>query len=285
VPDRLEVFEQYRPMLFAMAYRMLGTRSDAEDMVQEAFLRWHKAADIEVRSPKSYLATTVTRLCMDHLRSARVKREEYVGPWLPEPLMTPPELETKLAESLSVGFLVLMESLTAAERAVFLLREVFEFEYSEISEILMKSEQNCRQLLLRARKKIAERRPRFETTHTERNRLLSKFIEASTSGDLHGFLQLLKDDVVLISDGGGKVAAALRPIYGADKVSRFIFGVLPKRPAGFTSRIVEVNGTPGIMSYVGSEPHSVLVPEFDEGRICAIYIVSNPDKLQRLIPG
>jgi RNA polymerase sigma-70 factor, ECF subfamily len=281
--DRLEVFEQYRAMLFGMAYRMLGTISDAEDMVQETFLRWHRAFEVEVHSPKSYLATILTRLCMDHFRSARVKREEYIGPWLPEPVsMAHSTDDSKLAESLSLGFLVLMETLSPAERAVFLLREVFDFEYSEIATILMKSEQSCRQLLARARKQIVERRPRFETSRKDRERLLHEFVEASTSGDLQGLLRVLKEDVVLISDGGGKVAAALNPIYGAGKVSRFLFGVLPKRPPGFTSRYVELNGSPAIASYVGDQPHSAVVPEFSEGRIKTLYIISNPEKLKQL---
>jgi RNA polymerase sigma-70 factor, ECF subfamily len=283
LPDRLEVFEQYRPMLFGIAYRMLGSISDAEDIVQETFLRWHRAAAVEVHSPKSYLATTVTRLCMDHFRSARVKREEYIGPWLPEPVMTREDHETKLAESLSVGFLVLMESLSPAERAVFLLREVFDFEYFEIAEIVMKTEQNCRQLLARARKQIAEKRPRFETSRKERQRLLAEFVEATVSGDLEGLLRVLKEDVVLLSDGGGKVAAALHPIYGADKVTRFLFGVLPKRPPGFVSRFVELNGCPALANYVGDQPHSAVVPEFAEGRIQTLYIISNPDKLKSLL--
>jgi RNA polymerase sigma-70 factor (ECF subfamily) len=270
-------------MLFGMAYRMLGTISDAEDIVQETFLRWHRASELDVRSPKSYLATILTRLCMDHFRSARIKREEYVGPWLPEPVsMNYSDSETKLAESLSLGFLVLMESLSSAERAVFLLREVFDFEYAEIATIVGKSEQNCRQLLARARKQISEKRPRFETSHKERQRLLHEFVEASASGDLQGLLRVLKEDVVLISDGGGKVAAALNPIYGADKVSRFLFGVLPKRPAGFTSRFVELNGSPAIASYVGEQPHSAVLPEFANGRIQALYIITNPDKLKQL---
>ena len=294
--DRLEQFEQYRAMLFAMAYRMLGSFSDAEDMVQEAFLRWHKAKDVDVRSPKSYLATTITRLCLDHLKSARIQRESYVGPWLPEPVMTgatatspavfrpvgQPEEEASLAESLSIGFLVLMESLSPAERAVFLLREVFEFEFAEIAKILKKSEQNCRQLLRRARKHVAAKRPRFETSTEEQGRILQEFVRASSSGDLQGLIQILQNDVTLISDGGGKVAAALNPIYGADKVIRFLMGIMPKIPVGLISIPTEVNGVPALANYVGKNPHSVLVPEFDGGKIRAIYIISNPDKLKHL---
>jgi RNA polymerase sigma-70 factor (ECF subfamily) len=281
--DRLQTFEQYRAMLFSMAYRMLGTISDAEDMVQETFLRWHKASEVDVYSPKSYLATTLTRLCLDHLQSARVKREQYVGPWLPEPVITGPDLESKFADSLAVGFLLLMESLSPAERAVFLLREVFEFDYSEIAEMVMKSEQNCRQLFRRARKQISDRKPRFETSRADRDRLLNEFVRASSSGDLQGLLKILKEDVTLISDGGGKVAAALNPIYGADRVSRFILGVTPKLPAGLTISHLEVNGVPGIAFYLGSEAYTVIVPEVSENNIQSIYIISNPDKLQDLL--
>lgn len=282
LPDRLEIFEQYRGMLFGMAYRLLGTYSDAEDMVQETFLRWHKDQEAEVHSPKSYLATMVTRLCIDHLRSARVKREEYIGPWLPEPVLTPRDLDEQLAESLSVGFIVLMESLSATERAVFLLREVFDFEYAEIAEIVQKTEESCRQLLTRARRKIAEKRPRFETTRSERERLLHEFVRASNTGDLQGLLKILRQDVTLIADGGGKVTAALKPILGADKVTRFIFGVIPKLPAGLEMRIVDFNGTPAIANYLNHKPHSVIVPEFLAGRIRTIYSISNPEKLKHL---
>jgi RNA polymerase sigma-70 factor, ECF subfamily len=280
--DRLETFEKYRAMLFSMAYRMTGSISDAEDMVQETFLRWHKAAEVDVHSPKSYLATTLTRLCLDHLQSARVKREQYVGPWLPEPVMTEPDLESKFADSLAVGFLLLMESLSPAERAVFLLREVFEYEYSEIAEIVMKGEQNCRQLFRRARKQISDRKPRFETSRADRDRLLNEFVRASSSGDLQGLLKILKEDVTLISDGGGKVAAALNPIYGADHVSRFILGVIPKLPPGLTISRVEVNGVSGIAFFAGSQVHSVVVPEIAGDNIQSIYIISNPEKLQGL---
>ncbi|MCI0605679.1 RNA polymerase sigma-70 factor [bacterium] len=281
--DRLQIFEQYRAMLFSMAYRMLGTISDAEDMVQETFLRWHKPSEVDVHAPKSYLATTLTRLCLDHLQSARVKREQYVGPWLPEPVFTQPDLDSRFAESLAMGFLLLMESLSPAERAVFLLREVFEFEFSEIAEIIMKNEQNCRQLVRRARKQISERRPRFETSRADRDRLLNEFVHASSSGDLQGLLRLLKEDATLISDGGGKVAAALNPILGADRVSRFILGVMPKLPAGLTMSYVEVNGVPGIAFYIGNQPHSVIVPEVAGNTIQSIYIISNPDKLKGLL--
>ena len=280
--NRLETFEKYRAMLFSLAYRMLGTISDAEDMVQETFLRWHKASEVDVHSPKSYLATTLTRLCLDHLQSARVKREQYVGPWLPEPSITEQDLESKFADSLAVGFLLLMESLSSAERAVFLLREVFEFDYSGIAEIVMKSEQNCRQLFRRARKQISDRKPRFETSRADRDRLLNEFVRASSSGDLQGLLKVLREDVTLISDGGGKVAAALNPISGADHVSRFILGVIPKLPAGLTMSYVEVNGVSGIAFYAGDQVHSVIIPEIAGNNIQYIYIISNPDKLQGL---
>ena len=275
-------FEQYRPMLFSIAYRMMGTVSDAEDMLQETFLRWHQSKNAPIRSPKSYLATIITNLCLDQLRSARKRKEEYVGPWLPEPILYDDNSDIRMAETLSVGFLLLLETLSPAERAVFLLREVFEFEYLEIAKILKKTEENCRQMLTRARKKISQGKPRFDASKQEQQRLMQEFLRASTTGDLQTLLRILSEDAVLISDGGGKVAAALNPIYGSDKVVRFILGILPKLPPGIKTIFASVNGTPGWINYLGTEPHSVIIPEFSDRGIRSIYIVSNPEKLQHL---
>jgi RNA polymerase sigma-70 factor (ECF subfamily) len=266
-----------------MAYRMLGSVMDAEDVVQEAYLRWQRAArEEEVRSPKSYLAAVVTRLCIDQLRSARARREEYVGPWLPEPLPTDRAL---LDESLSMAFLVLLESLNPTERAVFLLREVFDYDYREISQLVDKSEENCRQIARRARQSVAARRPRFESSPEQEERLMGRFLEACFGGDMDGLLALLSEDVTLWSDGGGKTRAALNPIYGADNVARFIWGILRKAPPGFAVRRASVNGRPGIIGYFeDGRPHSVVTFDVAEGSIRAIRLVVNPEKLRAVPP-
>ncbi|HEY0070065.1 MAG TPA: RNA polymerase sigma-70 factor [Chloroflexia bacterium] len=286
-----EAFNEHRPLLFSLAYRMLGSVADAEDIVQEAFLRWHRATESSdeqaVRSPRSYLSTVVTRLCIDQLRSARVRREVYVGPWLPEPLVEPnPTEELELADSLSMAFLVLLESLSPEERAVFLLRQVFDYEYAEIARIVNKSEANCRQMVRRAQQHLAERRPRFSATPEQREQLTRTFMQTCTNGDMDGLLSLLTQDIVLYSDGGGKVQAALKPIYGPDKVARFIFGVLSKLPPGadFAVKTASVNGQPGIVTYLDDEPNTVVSLDIAEGRIQGIYITVNPDKLQHIPP-
>ena len=233
---RIEDFERHRSLLFSIAYRMLGSVADAEDVVQEAYLRWQQAPEAEVRSPRSYLSTVVTRLSIDRLRSARARREEYVGPWLPEPLVSERAEEVavldELGESLSTAFLVVLESLNPVERAVFLLREVFDYDYEEISRILGKSEDNCRQIAHRARQSVAARRPRFERSPEQEERLSRQFLEACMSGDMEGLISLLSEDVTLWSDGGGKVAAAPYPIYGPERVARFLLGVLRTVPPG-----------------------------------------------------
>lgn len=284
--DRDEIFQQHRPLLFSIAYRMLGSVADAEDIVQEAFVRWQQVSGLEVRSPKSYLSTVVTRLCLDYLRSAKVRREEYVGPWLPEPLLTDESLDAaetiELDETLSMAFLVLLERLTPVERAVFLLREVFDYDYGEISRIVGKSEANCRQIARRARESVAARRPRFETSAEQEKRLMDSFLEACSDGDMESLLALLSEDVILWSDGGGKVRAALNPIYGPEKVSRFLLGILGKTPPGFSTRMAQVNGRPGVIGYVGGQPMSALVLEATVDRIWTIRIVVNPEKLKTI---
>lgn len=284
--DRDEIFQQHRPLLFSIAYRMLGSVADAEDIVQEAFVRWQQVSGLEVRSPKSYLSTVVTRLCLDYLRSAKVRREEYVGPWLPEPLLTDESLDAaetiELDETLSMAFLVLLERLTPVERAVFLLREVFDYDYGEISRIVGKSEANCRQIARRARESVAARRPRFETSAEQEKRLMDSFLEACSDGDMESLLALLSEDVILWSDGGGKVRAALNPIYGPEKVSRFLLGILGKTPPGFSTKMARVNGRPGVIGYVGGQPMSALVLEATVDRIWTIRIVVNPEKLKTI---
>ncbi len=283
----LEAFTAVRPLLYSIAYRMLGSAMEAEDVVQEAYLRWQGASDTDVRSHRAYLVTVVTRLSINQLRSARVQRETYVGPWLPEPVMNEhvPDLSwrVELAESLSMAFLVLLERLSPIERAVFLLHEVFEFEYAEIARVVEKTEANCRQLLARAKKHLGGRRARFEVAPEHAERMLERFNRAASTGDLDGLLALLAEDITLWSDGGGKVVAALNPIHGADSVARFIIGARRKLvPADQAVRRAEVNGQPGVVAYLGGKPRAAMVFDILGDRIQTIYIIVNPDKLRAL---
>ncbi len=286
---RVEDFERYRSLLFSIAYRMLGSVADAEDIVQEAYLRWQGVPEKEVRSPRSYLSAVVTRLSINRLRSAQVRREEYVGPWLPEPLL-PSRAEqiatgtTELDETLSMAFLVLLESLNPVERAVFLLREVFDYDYEEISNIVGKSETNCRQIARRARQSVAARRPRFERSPEQEERLARQFVETCMSGDMEGLVGLLSEDVTLWSDGGGKVAAAPYPIHGPERVARFLLGVLRTVPPGFSARPTRINGGPGVVGYVDGHPTSVVALDVADCLLRSVRIVVNPDKLQAIPP-
>ena len=282
---RAEVFASARPLLFSIAYRMLGSVMDAEDLVQDAYLRWEEAPETDVRSPRAYLTTIVTRLAINQLRSARTKRETYVGPWLPEPLVTEETPDTvELAESLSMAFLVLLERLAPIERAAFLLHEVFDFEYAEIARVVDKTEANCRQLVARARKRIGSSRARFEADPAQAKRLVERFTEASLAGDLEGLVAVLAEDITLWADGGGKVpGAALKPVHGAASVARFALGVVGRFvPAETTVRQTEINGQPGFIAYVSGRPLSALIFDIRDGRIQTIYAVGNPDKLQAL---
>jgi RNA polymerase sigma-70 factor (ECF subfamily) len=284
--QQADVFTEHRPLLFSIAYRMLGSVMDAEDMVQETYLRWQQASPDEVRSPKSYLSTVVTRLCIDQLRSAKTQREQYIGPWLPEPLITEEtaDMDDKLAlaDSLSMAFLVLLERLAPVERAVFLLREVFDYEYPEIGCIVDKSEANCRQMVRRARQHIAEHRRRFRASPDQLEQIAQRFLQAAASGDMQSLLDLLTEDATLWSDGGGKVAAALNPIYGAEKVARFFLGIVKKAPPTFSVRLARVNGGTGMIIYDGAQPYGVITADVADGRVCGIRVIVNPDKLRRV---
>jgi RNA polymerase sigma-70 factor, ECF subfamily len=288
VESRSDIFASTRPLLFSIAYRMLGSVTDAEDVVQESFLRWLEAPETEVRAPRAYLATIVTRLAINHLQSAQSRRETYVGPWLPEPIMTEhapdPSEPIELAESLSMAFLMMLERLSPTERAVLLLHDVFDFDYAEIGRIVDKSEVNCRQLLTRAKKHIGERRARFEVDPVQADRLLNRFIEATRAGDIDGLVGVLAEDITLWADGGGKVpGAALRPIQGAETVARFV--VQRARTGASLGRRLQptlINGQPGFVIYEGSEPRAALVLETRNGRIHGIYAIANPDKLHAL---
>jgi RNA polymerase sigma-70 factor (ECF subfamily) len=283
----LTAFNTHRALLLSVAYRMLGSRADAEDMVQETFLRWQQASDVEIRDPRAFLVTVITRLCINQLQSARVKREQYFGQWLPEPVLTGPAAHTRnmpgIDGSLSMAFLMLLERLTPTERAVFLLREVFDYEYAEVAEMLGQSEVNCRQILNRAKQHIAEGRPRFDVSPEQRERLLQQFLETTADGNMQGLLALLSEDVVLYTDGGGKATAVPNPIYGAERVARFFFGAREKlMPKDVVRRFAEINDQPGVIVYDHGRVFGVLTMDVSEGRIRNIYIVRNPDKLQGL---
>jgi RNA polymerase sigma-70 factor (ECF subfamily) len=287
VPIRLATFDQYRSLLFSIAYRMLGSVADAEDMLQETFIRWQQAREEEFRSPRAFLITIISRLCINHLQSARVKREEYVGQWLPEPIVTGPGSDPleiiRVDESLSMAFLVMLERLTPVERAVFLLREVFEYEYPEIATVLGESEANCRQILHRARQHVTAMRPRFKTSQRQKSDLLERFLKATGSGDLEGLVELLASDIVLHTDGGGKAVAAPNLIRGARNVARGAMGTLKKLvPKNLVFRLAQINGEPGLVSYLDGKAYSVLTLETGAGHIQTIYVVTNPEKLAHI---
>lgn len=281
----METFESYRPLLFSIAYRMLGSAMEAEDIVQEAYLRFQSAR--QVQSPKAYLSTVVTRLCLDRLKSAREQRESYIGPWLPEPVITAdlePEQEASLVDSISMAFLVLLENLTPLERAVFLLREVFDYDYAEIADMLGRDEAACRQLFSRAKKRVAEQRPRFKSSPEEHNRLLANFMQAVTVGELAGLTALLAEDVTLWSDGGGKVQAATRPVHGRDAVARLLLGIRRFAPEGMQIELAPINGEMGIiLRNADAAPLFAVTLETGDGLIRAFRLVVNPDKLKHLI--
>jgi len=286
--DRLASFAEYRSLLFSVAYRMLGSVSDAEDMVQDAFLRWQRASDHDIESPKAFLITIVSRLCINYLESARVRREEYVGEWLPEPLITDARSESSDAveagESISMALLLLLERLSPSERAVFLLQDIFGYRHAEIAAILGLSEANCRQLLRRARQHVQKARPRFKASPDEHLALLLRFRQAAESGDMEQLLALLSDDVVFHSDGG-KSHTLLKPVYGRNNVAKVILqGARRFGPLPYTRKVVPIHGRPGIVSYRDGKPQSVFTFEARDGRVEAIYIISNPEKLRHLPP-
>jgi RNA polymerase sigma-70 factor (ECF subfamily) len=279
--DRLAQFDELRPLLFSLAYRMLSSRADAEDVLQECFLRWQSANTDEIRSPKSYLTTVTARLSLDALKAAHRKRETYVGPWLPEPLIDQPVTDSiEMAESLSIAFLHVLETLSPVERVAFLLREVFDVSYAEVAAILETTEANSRQLVARARKHVREKRPRFTVDRERHAAVLRRFLTACASGDLTELVTQLKDDVIVYTDGGGK-GAAPNPIYGVDKVKRLLLGLARKAPPGLAGGYpADVNGEPGFVFTLDGKINSVLTLDLDEdGRIRTVFFVMNPDKL------
>ncbi|MFJ4931271.1 RNA polymerase sigma-70 factor [Streptomyces sp. NPDC088736] len=284
-----EVFEEHRSVLMGVAYRMLGRVADAEDVVQEAWLRWSGADRGEVREPRGYLVRVTTRLAIDRLRQVQSRHEAYVGPWLPEPYVTDfgdavedTAERAVLADSVSLAVLVVLESLSPLERAVFVLREAFGFPYAEIAAVLDRGEPAVRQLATRARKHVGERRPRYEVDPAERRDLTERFLAAAAEGDLQGLMSLLAPDVRLVGDSGGLSKAPLRVIESADKVGRFLLGVARKGAAGLSFRLLEVNGGAAVLALSGSEPDSVLQLDVVDGRIRCVYIVRNPEKLVSL---
>ena len=289
---RLEqLLEELRPVSFAIAYRMLGSVSEAEDVVQEALLRVHQAIDAgqQIDSPHAFVATVTTRLAINQLRSARVRRERYVGEWLPEPIITDsgddPAQQAEMADSLSVAMLVLLESLSPEQRAVLLLHDVFDYGYPEIAKIVGKGEDNVRQLATRARRHVEQRRPRFQTTREQRDELTARFFAAVEQGDLAGLEALLAHDVEMIGDGGGKVPAITEPLRGRSRVANMLINSLIARRPELSSQLVEVNGGPGALYLDGQRQLiSVMTLEIGDGKIRSIRSVVNPDKLAHLGP-
>ncbi|MEU0086327.1 RNA polymerase sigma-70 factor [Streptomyces sp. NPDC006274] len=288
-----DVFEEHRPVLTGVAYRMLGRIADAEDVVQEAWLRWSAQDREDVREPRGYLVRTTTRLAIDRLRHVQSRRESYVGPWLPEPIATdfgpsvPDTAERAvLADSVSLAVLVVLESLSPLERAVFVLREAFGFPYAEIAATLDKSEAAVRQLAARARQHVDERKHRYDVDPAECRELTERFLSAAAGGDLAGLLSLLAPDVRLVGDSGGKSKAPLRVIESADKVGRFLVAVAQEPIPDVEVRVVELNGAPALIVLSGGRPDTVLQVEVLDGRIQCVYIIRNPDKLAALVlPG
>src|SRR5215211_1565487 len=273
-----ETYESLRPLAFSIAYRMLGSVTEAEDVVQEGLLRLHRTEDVE--HPRAFVATVVTRLSIDELRSARARRETYPGTWLPEPIVTDSRPDD---ESVSMALLITLESLTPVERAVFLLHDVFDYGYDEIAEIVGKTRENCRQLALRARRHVEARRTRFASTREQRERLASRFFEAIREGDLDGLVSLLAEDAVAVGDGGGKAAARATPLEGGEKVARFMLGLmrLAERRA-YTFEFLELNGEPGALIREDGEVAGTMIIEVSGDRITAVRSVVNPDKLRHL---
>ena len=277
-------FEDRRGTMIGLAYRMLGSRAEAEDVVQDAWLRW-RTAPAEVANADAYLNRVVTRLCLDRLKSARARREVYVGEWLPEPVLDAEALSPADDSDLSVAFLLALERLTPLERAAFLLHDVFDTPFSEVASTLGRSEAACRQLAARARSHVKEAKPRYRPTPEEEKRLTEAFLTAAFTGDAEGLRAVLAEDVVMHADGGGKASANLNPVYGLEKAIRLLQGVLRKfpPPAGSAGRLARINGQPGAV-HLGPDGEVIQTTalELRDGRICAAYTVRNPEKLKHI---
>ncbi|WP_439813915.1 RNA polymerase sigma-70 factor [Zavarzinia sp. CC-PAN008] len=283
------IFAAHRRLLRGIAYRMLGSMTEAEDVVQDAWLRWDAADRHAIDEPRAWLVTTATRLAIDQLRRARARREDYVGPWLPEPVSAEavdgPDRQLEGRESISMALLLLLERLSPDERAAFLLHEVFDYDYAQIAAILERSEAACRQLVSRGRGHVRAGRPRFQPSMAEQQRLAGLFAAAAAGGDMAGLMAVLAPDAVLLSDGGGKVRAALNPILGAERSARFLLGVLAKWPSAVAWEMAMLNGAPSLVGLMADgAPMGTLAFDFDGERIVQIHIVTNPDKLRHLWP-
>ena len=274
-----DAFDELRPLLFSIAYRMTGTRADAEDAIQETYVRWLGADRDSIRSPKAFLTTVISRICVDLLKSAQRKREVYVGSWLPEPIVGRTAEPVELMESLSFAFLHMLESLTPSERVAFLMHDVFDASYSEVAAALDTSGANARQLASRAREHLRAGRPKVKVKRDQHQQLLWAFVRACAEGDAGALFGLLKQDAVLYSDGGGKVNAAINPIYGADRIVRFILGLRKKGIGDIRGFAVEVNGTPGAALTRDGAPYMIHAIDVEEDRIRAVYYVLNPEKI------
>jgi RNA polymerase sigma-70 factor (ECF subfamily) len=277
-----EAFLTYRPRMYGIAYRMLGSKADAEDVVQDAWLRWHEQQHEQIRSAEAWLTTAVTRLAIDRLRALKAKRETYVGPWLPEPLaeIAPytPESHAEFASDLSIAFLTLLERLTPEERAAFVLRDAFDCDYDDIAETIGKTPAACRQLVHRARERIGTERRRFRVDEETKAGMLRKFIEAANSGDFAALKALFAPDARMVSDGGGKAVAIRRVLYGQERLARLWWAVARRRVKG-ERRIVRINGELGIATWWNGQLHSVSTIDTDGERIFSYYSVANPEKL------
>ena len=293
-PDPVRLFYEYRGLLLSVAYRVLGSVTDAEDAVQESWLRWSNVDHSEVDDPRAFLVRVTTRLAIDRLRRAKARRESYVGPWLPEPILTRQDLaeDAAMAESVSMAMLVVLETLSPLERAVFVLREAFGMPYAEIADVLGRKDEAVRQLARRAREHVRERRMRFDADQIEQRRVTERFLEAATGGDLEALMEVLSPGVTLVADGGGRALAPRRPVRGADKVARFLVAVTNEEQ---TARFLEsvgsdpsgelrvylapVNGGPGVVITAGGEPISALILDISDGVVQTIHLVANPEKL------
>ena len=285
--EDVAVFDRHRSLLFTLAYELLGSVADAEDMVQETYLRWQGRPDGPVDNPRAYLARVVTRLSLNRLRTLARRREDYVGPWLPEPLLTSPDVadDVVLADSVSLALLVVLESLGPKERAVFVLREVFGYSHDEIAQAIGSTAVAVRQVAHRARQHVEARRPRFATDEATAERVRTEFTHTALTGDLQGLMDVLAPDVVLLSDGGGLVSSARRPIQGADPVARFLLGIIAKAGDGAIASQLEraaVNGWPGWLTRAGGQVTSAIQVVVADGRITQILMVNNPEKLDAL---
>jgi RNA polymerase sigma-70 factor (ECF subfamily) len=286
--DPANTFAALRPRLFSIAYRMLGTRADAEDVVQDAWLRWHETNQAELQSEEAWLVTVTTRLAIDRLRSRKVEREAYVGWWLPEPLVeldeNTPETAAELASDVSMALLWVLERLAPEERAAFLLRQVFDQDYADIASMLGKSEASCRQMVHRSQERVRQERPRFDVPRDVHRELLTRFMQAASTGDRAAMKALLAENVEFVGDGGGKMPSFLRILRGAARIAGVYWSLEHQYPKQVTYRLARVNGEPGLLRYVEGKLESAQSFVIEDGRIAAIFVVRNPDKLAAIPP-